>query len=426
MAINRFPLILLFLILPLAGCDSSTGPATVVDAVLSMIPASGNTSTDFTFNASGSSSTAKTPSLEYRWDWEDDGSWDESWSATSSESHSFDDPGAYTVRVEVRDGTATDQATVSLTIDPEIFPVLEVSPEEGTILTDFEFDAGASTSSSSGIGSLEYRWDLEDDGTFDTDWSSQSTLTTRFPAGVGYPRVRVEVRDGGGVSDASAQVTMIGNHGAVVDSLVLDPLIRASGMTYDGEHFWISQWGPDETLVQVSSETGAILKSFPAHSNWTGGLAWDGTHLWQTSFTTGQAIIEIDPDDGTVLSDFPVIYSKSRSGLCWDGTGFFFGSRYSETKGGDDKIHKYDATGNELAVLDVPAGTTVPHGLTCDRETLWFVDQAVPTIFQLDPLTGAVLNSFDRVGYATMTIAEGYIWTFRHPGDYAVLYKIVP
>jgi hypothetical protein len=416
-----FGVLLPFLV---STCDSSSGPSPVVEAALTLLPASGDTDTEFTFNAGASSSTKKNPSMEYQWDFDGDGTWDQTWSSPSSATHSYSSPGTYTPRVEVRDGQVADQASASVDVAPVVVAMLEVSPETGTILTEFEFDASASTSSSPGMGNLEFRWDLDDDGTYETPWSSEPTRTTRM-AGAGNPGVRVQVRDGSGLDDAFTSVTMNLNHGTVVDSLVFGKDIRASGLTYDGQHFWISQWGPDETLVQVDGQTGATLESFPAHSNWTGGLAWVENSLWQTSFGAGPIFVQLDPSNGTVQSSFPVIYSRGRSGLCWDGEGFFFGSRKS-AGGGDNKIHRYDSSGTELAILDIPAGTAEPHGLTCDGETLWFVDEDVDNIFQLDPATGAVVNTLPRWGNPPLTIAEGYLWTFSSRPDYGVLFKIVP
>jgi PKD repeat protein len=424
--ISRWMTFLVLLSLHLLGCDSSTDPAPVVEAALSVLPISGDTDTQFTFNAAGSSSTAKSPSLEFRWDWEGDGSFEVTWSSASSQTHTYTSPGSYTPTVEVLDGGVTDQASVSLTVNPAVYASLDVSPESGTVLTDFDFDASASVSSSPGMGNLEFRWDFYDDGTWDTDWSSDPTITRRFYEG-GYPVTRVEVRDGGGIGDASAMVTMNLSHGQIVDSILVDPTISPSGFAYDGEHFWFSQWGPDEFLVQVSSETGTILQSFPAHSNWTGGLAWDGTHLWQQSWVGEPVLVQIDPADGTAGDAFPVIYSRSNNGLCWDGEAFYFGSREKPGDGGDDKIHKYDKTGTELLVLDPPPGTEFPDALACDSESLYAIGRGVQRVFALDPATGAELYSWGQVGASIMTIADDHLWMWGWSvDDKRVIRKIVP
>lgn len=426
----RFSIVLALVLPPLlfslSACDNGTSPSPVVTAALTVAPASGDTDTGFTFNAGGSSSTGKAPSMEYRWDWESDGTFDESWSASPSATHLFPVPGSYSTTVEVRDGQVTDQASASVTVAPAVEALLEVSPQEGTMLTDFAFDASGSTTSSPGAGNLEYRWDFYNDGSWDTQWSSEPTITRRFDTG-DSPQTKVEVRDGDGLADAMAQVELNLNHGASIDSLLVqDQDIQAYGLAFDGEHFWVSQWGPDETLVKVSFETGETLVSFPAHSNWTGGLAWDGAHLWQVSWLGESVLIQIDPSDGTVLQSFPVIYSRSSSGLCWNGEAFYYGSWEKEGTGGDDRIHKYDVTGAELTAFDTPEGTTHPEGLACDGETLWVIAGGTQNTYQVDPATGAVIREMVRPSGRKITIAKDYLWQFGTTSGKPVIYKIVP
>lgn len=56
-------------------------------------------------------------SMELRWDWEDDGSWDTSWSTTRAQEHIYDEAGVYTVRLQVRDSEGlTDECTRDVTI----------------------------------------------------------------------------------------------------------------------------------------------------------------------------------------------------------------------------------------------------------------------------------------------------------------------
>ena len=54
-----------------------------------------------------------------------------------------------------------------------------VTPDHGTRLTDFEFDAGSSQPAGQG---LEFRWDWEADGTWDTDWSTSTAAGTGTPS----------------------------------------------------------------------------------------------------------------------------------------------------------------------------------------------------------------------------------------------------
>lgn len=77
-------------------------------------PMSGDTETVFRVDASASSDpeNASGP-LEVRWDWEDDGQWDTAWTTVKTASHSYGQPGMYTIRLEVRDSAGATNTTAS-------------------------------------------------------------------------------------------------------------------------------------------------------------------------------------------------------------------------------------------------------------------------------------------------------------------------
>ncbi|MBF0339882.1 MAG: SUMF1/EgtB/PvdO family nonheme iron enzyme [Magnetococcales bacterium] len=76
----------------------------VPTAAFTVSSTSGDTSTTFQFDASGSSDLQDAASdLQVRWDWEGDGTWDTGFSATKTASHQFTTPGTYTVKMQVKD-----------------------------------------------------------------------------------------------------------------------------------------------------------------------------------------------------------------------------------------------------------------------------------------------------------------------------------
>jgi hypothetical protein len=85
---------------------------------------------------------------------------------------------------------------------------LAVTPGAGTPATSFLFDAVASSDLEDPFGALEFRWDWEADGTWDTAFSSVPAASHAFatvPPG-GIVRVGVEVRDTGGLSGVATRV----------------------------------------------------------------------------------------------------------------------------------------------------------------------------------------------------------------------------
>jgi PKD repeat protein len=71
--------------------------------------------TEITFDAS-LSSDPDGDSLEYRWDFENDGTWDTAWSSSPTTPHTWNDDYSGTAVVEVSDGTLSVTATTTVTV----------------------------------------------------------------------------------------------------------------------------------------------------------------------------------------------------------------------------------------------------------------------------------------------------------------------
>jgi hypothetical protein len=89
-----------------------------------------------------------------------------------------------------------------------------VTPEYGPYeTTTYTADASGSTDPNHPTDVLEVRWDWEDDGIYDTGWSSAKTATHRYPYN-GIFRIRGEVRDpDGNTSTDSMEVVAEGTDG---------------------------------------------------------------------------------------------------------------------------------------------------------------------------------------------------------------------
>jgi hypothetical protein len=77
-------------------------------------------------------------------------------------------------------------------------PDFEVDPTSGVIGTVFEFDAATTIDDQDPLGSLEFRWDWDSDGTWDESWSSTSTTTHEYTASSAYT-VTMQARDTDGL-----------------------------------------------------------------------------------------------------------------------------------------------------------------------------------------------------------------------------------
>ncbi len=82
-------------------------------------PETGTTETEFSFNASASFDEEDNPTeLKVRWDWSDDGVWDTDFTTSKTATHKFDNPGEYTVVLEVMDTEGwTNSSSETITVE---------------------------------------------------------------------------------------------------------------------------------------------------------------------------------------------------------------------------------------------------------------------------------------------------------------------
>jgi len=75
-------------------------------------------------------------------------------------------------------------------------PSFIVSPDTGTTATVFTFDASASTDAEDSSANLQVRWDWENDGVWDTDFTSVKTASHSYDS-AGIYVIKLEVKDSG-------------------------------------------------------------------------------------------------------------------------------------------------------------------------------------------------------------------------------------
>ncbi len=184
-------------------------------ALFTRDPTVGPAGTTFVFDARPSHDNLTPPgALRVRWDWTSNGSWDTPLSFDKVVSQTVLAPGVYTVTLEVWDLMwLTD--TVSLPIYVQAAggntpptASLAVNPLIGVAGTTFQLDASASADAETPAANLQVRWDWENDGTFNTLWSTVKTQQHTY-TDAGFHTVRVEVRDAAGLTDAAVRPFLV-------------------------------------------------------------------------------------------------------------------------------------------------------------------------------------------------------------------------
>jgi len=157
-------------------------------------PYTGSEGSPITFDASGSSDPDG-DTLQYRWDFDNDGTWDTEWSSSPSASYTWFDDFIGSAKVEVSDGELTDTDTADVTVS-NVAPSVEAGPDQTVYLGDTVSFSGSFT----------------DPGTLDThtilwnfgDGSSAGTLTPThvyLSCGTFIVTLTVTDDDGGAGSD---------------------------------------------------------------------------------------------------------------------------------------------------------------------------------------------------------------------------------
>lgn len=190
----------LTLIAGLWCCDKTPEPGDLQPvARFRILPATGNTTTVFRFDADSVTGQGnRNNPVMVRWDWESDGVWDQMYSTGGKFTHRFYKPGSYRILMEAST-IAGKRDSMSLTVEvPRGYSppraAFSMSPDSANITHEFTFDAGLSKDDEDSLDQLEFRWDFNGDRTWDTEFSHNPVIRTRYSDDADYP-VRLEVRD---------------------------------------------------------------------------------------------------------------------------------------------------------------------------------------------------------------------------------------
>ncbi len=303
----------------------------------------------------------------------------------------------------------------------DVVPVadLALTPAAGTILTDVLCDASGSTIPSR---ALECRWDFESDGTWDTAWNSDLTMTHRFAGGDTFA-VTVKIANGDATHEAATNFVVDNRHGHELSAVHIDGT-GPNCMAFDGTYMWRTDWAYG-TIYKTDPATGTTIHTYEPPSNWPSGIAWDGASLWLTDNLGGMRMFELDPATCETLSSFPVGGSSYAGGLAWDGTYFYHGA--CPLEGFPGNIRKYTRQGDFVVQLPPPRGTHRVQGLAHDGENLWVAVADVDTLYAVDPTDGSVrfTTPAQDLLYGVAVDDEGSLWVHRTGAGYH-LAQIVP
>jgi PKD repeat protein len=181
--------------LPTASFTATPNPVTTGDQV--------------SFDAS-SSSDPEGPIARYEWDLDGNGSYETDTGTTPTASHSYSQKGAVPVGLRVTDSDgAKTTATVNLEVQNRAPSAsFTATPNPVPTLTPVTLDGSASADTDGTVA--KYEWDLDGNGTYETDGGSQATLTQSFPT-AGNREIGLRVTDNDGATATATRTLTVQN-----------------------------------------------------------------------------------------------------------------------------------------------------------------------------------------------------------------------
>jgi len=290
---------------------------------LTVSPTEGSSVSLFTFDASSSLDLEDgASSLEARWDFEDDGTWDTPFAPSLETTRSGLAPGSYTVRVELRDrlgaiqSTARDYSVSASNLPPQarftVTPENQHGPSETLVI---QLDAGTVSDAEDLAGELQVRWDFDDDGTWDTPYAAEKALAHAYalPKGLALPDSIVDTPgEARKIEVVGSYAYVAGGSGglqvlhiedranpSVVGSLAL------TGSAYDlqavGNHLFVASSGGGFQIIDITFPATPTLVNVLSPPSSPLSLNVAGNYAYLAAGSSGLQVVDVSTPSSPVL-----------------------------------------------------------------------------------------------------------------------------
>ena len=206
------PLLILLFLAVIISCEKKADDEPPVP-VFEILPATGPFTQVFTFNAQGTYDNSEpNENLLIRWDWESDGIFDTEYSLERSFEHQYPTADSYNVMMEVMNSkgwTSTEVKTLVVYAD-SVPPLASfvIEPDSASVNTIFYFNAAESSDQYTPVEDLEFRWDWQSDGIWDTPFTPDTGIHYKYDMS-GVYQVMLEVKNKYSVTDTTSRVVHV-------------------------------------------------------------------------------------------------------------------------------------------------------------------------------------------------------------------------
>jgi PKD repeat protein len=218
LAIGFFKTLLIAVTLFLSGCHKDRS-LWKPEAVLVMKPDSGLTTQTFDFRIDIPNLPSTQKEYYIRWDLNEDSVWDASFTALPVITHRFYQKGVHTARAEVltKDGQRI-LLKKNIRIDQGYsapHAAFKIDPPESNYLTEFTFDAGSTIDDEDAFSLLQFKWDFENDGSWDTESSSNPIAKHTYKKSGNYS-VKLSVTDPTRRTATETKILIVNLHDSLI------------------------------------------------------------------------------------------------------------------------------------------------------------------------------------------------------------------
>jgi len=278
-------------------------------AAISASPNPAAPGANVTFDAGASTPATGATITHYEWDLDGDGTFETDTGTTPTASMSYPSKATYAIGVRVTDNLGnSDIRTIALAVTAKPHATISITPSSPLSLVNATLDASGASDPDGTI--VRYEWDLDGDGTFETDAGNIPTIQRLF--GTSGPRnVSVLVTDDSGATDVAVQSISVQNRAPTADfglqatpAIVGASTVLDSGLSVDLDGTITNrEWDFDNdgTYETGSSASPTVTHVFPASGTYTVGLRV--TDNGGDSATTTRDIVATQAPVAAVVAD---------------------------------------------------------------------------------------------------------------------------
>jgi YD repeat-containing protein len=312
--------------------------------------------TEVSFDASASSDPDGT-AAKYEWDLDGNGSYETDTGTTPSAATSYPVAGNVSVNLRVTDndggtGTVTQAVTVQSRPPAAAFTA---APDSAPTGTEISLDASASSDPDGTI--VKYEWDLDGNGTYETDTGTTPSATKAY-ANAGTPSIGLRVTDNNGDAATTTRTVTVTNRAPTASFTASpNPAPTGTSVTLNGS----GSTDPDGTIVKYewdldnngsyetnTGTTATTTKSFATPGTFTVGLRVTDNN-GSTATTTGTV---------TATNRAPTASFTASPSTAPTGTSVTFNGSGSTDPDGTVAKYEWDLDGNGSYETDTGATAT--------------------------------------------------------------------